>query len=237
MIMKLNINYGIRLAALVAILSTFGVIIACGATETPAVSQTNHPPVIQQVTGASDLFASSTADITCLAADPDGDKLTYSWSADNGTIQGTGSTISWTSPDTMGKYNISVTVSDGKGGEASKVQGVRIIANPNAAVVLKISLPSEEVVAGSKSVMRWTSSPIECLVENSDVKNLKFTWSVSGGKLEAGKGMNLDDGTASKVTWIAAYVVSGDFTVDVVVTDKDGNKAKGTVKFNVLCCE
>jgi len=30
--------------------------------------------------------------------------------------------------------------------------------------------------------------------------------------------------------------VGGDFKVDVVVTDTDGNEAKGTVNFDVFCC-
>jgi hypothetical protein len=214
-------------------------LLLCIACTVPQATQTPHPnntPIIQQITGPPDWFPQTEGQFTCIASDPDGDSLSYKWTADNGTISGDGATVTWISPAATGKCNIAVTVIDGKGGEASKVQEVRVNINPNAPVVLKMSLPSEEVVAGAKSVQRWTSSPIECLVENSDAQILKFTWSVSGGKLEAGKGMNLGDGTASKVNWIAS-VVSGDFTVDVVVTDKDGNEAKGTVKFNVLCCK
>jgi len=47
--------------------------------------------------------------------------------------------------------------------------------------------------------------------------------------------MNLNDGTASKVNWIAPGV-GGDFKVHVIVTDSSGNEAKGTVNFEVFCC-
>ncbi len=57
--------------------------------------------------------------ITCIASDPDGDTLTYSWSYSGpsiGSIVGTVSTVNWTVPDTEGTYTVSVTVADGKGG-------------------------------------------------------------------------------------------------------------------------
>jgi hypothetical protein len=98
-----------------------------------------------------------------------------------------------------------------------------------------MSLPSKEVVTGAKRVRIWTASPIECIVENVNAKDLKFTWSAASGKLQAGRGMNLSDGTASKVNWIAPGV-GGDFTVNVVVTDGSGNEAKGAVNFDVFCC-
>jgi len=197
--------------------------------------QANRQPVIQQITGSSDWSPQTGGQFTCTASDPDGDSLSYKWAADNGTISGDGATATWISPTATGKYNITVTVSDGKGGETSKVQEVRVNLNPDAPVVLKMSLPSGEVVTGAKRVRIWTASSVECLVDGADAKNLKYIWSAASGKLQAGKGMNLSDGTASRVNWISPGV-GGDFTVDVVVTDGSGNEAKGTVNFEVFCC-
>jgi len=215
--------------------------LSCSAPASAPAPQANRQPVIQQVTGSPDWFPQTQGQFTCIASDPDGDRLLYKWTADNGTISGDGATVTWISPAATGKYNITVTVSDGKGGEASKVQEARVNVNADgtvssdAPVILKMSLTSREVVTGAKRVRIWTASSVECLVDGADAKNLKYTWSAASGKLQAGKGMNLSDGTASRVNWISPGV-GGDFTVDVVVTDGSGNEAKGTVNFEVFCC-
>jgi hypothetical protein len=223
------------------ILTTLCSGLSCSAPAQTPTPQANRQPVIQQITGSSDWSPLTEGQFTCTASDPDGDRLYYKWTADNGTISGNGATATWISPAAMGKYNITVTVSDGKGGEATAVQEARVLIyadgsiSADAPVVLKMSFPSAEVVTGAKRMRIWTASPIECLVEGADAKKLKYSWSAASGKLQAGMGMNLSDGTASRVNWIAPGV-GGDFTVDVVVTDGSGNEAKGTVNFKVFCC-
>jgi len=235
-----------RLTILTAVIliSVSGGVSCAAPTPAPATEpepQGNRQPLIQQINGSSDWSPLTEGQFTCIAIDPDGDEMTYTWTADNGTISGDGATVTWISPATMGKYTVTVEVSDGKGGEAIAVQEARVVINadgsvsPDAPVVLKMPVPSMEVVTGAKRMRIWTASPIECLIEGADAKNLKFTWSAASGKLQAAKGMNLSDGTASRVNWIAPGV-GGDFTVDVVVTDGSGNEAKGTVNFEVFCC-
>jgi hypothetical protein len=53
------------------------------------------------------------------AADPDGDSLTYSWSASNGSISGAGVTATWTRALDFGEPQpgtVTVTADDGRGG-------------------------------------------------------------------------------------------------------------------------
>lgn len=202
--------------------------------------QANRPPVIQQIIGSSEWSPQTEGQLTCIALDEDGDLLEYKWVADNGTITGNGATATWTSPATMGKYNVTVTVSDDKGGQATAVQEVKVVINADgsasadAPVVLKMSLPSREVVTGAKRMRIWTASAVECIVAGAEAQDLRFKWSAASGKLQAVTGI-LNDGTASKVNWIAPGV-GGDFKVDVIVTDGSGNEAKGTVNFEVFCC-
>jgi len=239
--MKSDIRSIIAFALAATLLIALLLCIACTVPQATQTTQPNHPPIIQQISASTDWAPLTEGQITCNASDPDGDKLTYTWLADNGTIKGAGNTALWTSPAIMGKYNITVTVSDDRGGEARVVQEVRVLINadgsisPDAPVVLKMSLPSKEIVSGSKRMRIWTASSIECIVDSANAKNLKYTWTAASGKLQAARGQSLDGGTASKVNWIAPGV-GGDFTVYVVVTDKDGNEAKGTVKFSVFCC-
>ena len=69
-----------------------------------------------------------TSDITSTATDPDGDVLSYTWSADAGTISGTGATVTWTAPLAAGSYDVSVTVDDGNGHTVSDTIEIEVRA-------------------------------------------------------------------------------------------------------------
>lgn len=60
-----------------------------------------------------------TADISCLATDPDNDVLDYKWMASGGKLVGNGASIQWIAAGDPGLYTIVVEVSDKKGGTAS----------------------------------------------------------------------------------------------------------------------
>jgi len=107
--------------------------------------------------------------------------------------------------------------------------------NPDAPVVLRMSLPSSEIVSGEKRVRSWLNSRIECVVEGADAGKLKYSWSSTDGTLRAGSGFSLEGGSASRVDWMAP-AAGGDYTVNVTVTDGSGNEAKGQVNFKVVCC-
>lgn len=242
--MKLQIKPLLVLLTVTTIFSSAFLSLSCATPGSPPPSQApqpNRPPIIRSLYGSTNWEPQTEGDFTCEASDPDGDNLTYTWTADNGTIRGNGASIKWTSPSSMGKYNISVTVSDGRAGETTATQEVRVLINADgtisadAPVVLKMSLPSKETVIGAKRVRIWTASPVECLVEGTDAKNLKYSWTAADGRLQAGMGLSLEGGTASKVNWIAPGA-GGDFMINVTVTDSSGNEAKGQVDFKVFCC-
>ncbi|MBA7672782.1 hypothetical protein ES703_80969 [subsurface metagenome] len=80
----------------------------------------NQPPLISSLTGdPSGVLYGGTATITCIASDPDGDVVSYSWSASEGHISGVGEKVTWKAPGKGGDFNITVLVSDGKGGETT----------------------------------------------------------------------------------------------------------------------
>ena len=62
------------------------------------------------------------------ASDPDDDPLSYSWSAARGRFIGStsGATARWRAPDQAGSVQISVRVTDGRGGSASRSATVRV---------------------------------------------------------------------------------------------------------------
>lgn len=85
----------------------------------------NQPPVIVSLTREGSpieevekLRIWRTTTIECLAEDPDGDELSFIWSATGGKVQGEGAKVRWTAPGATGDYTVTARVTDGRGGEA-----------------------------------------------------------------------------------------------------------------------
>ena len=78
----------------------------------------NHRPAITSLEAEPErVLPSGSCQIVCTASDRDGDELSYNWSPSGGGINGEGATVTWTAPDSEGSYNVTVTVTDGRGGE------------------------------------------------------------------------------------------------------------------------
>jgi len=73
----------------------------------------NRPPVFSSLT-ARDLSvaAKGYAYLAASAADPDGDPLHYVWTSTAGAISGTGASVAWLAPSTVGVYALDCVVSD-----------------------------------------------------------------------------------------------------------------------------
>lgn len=81
-----------------------------------AVSEISLPPQIVDIQKSAPYVAPSGAVIlTVVANDPNGDPLTYAWTADGGGFTGSGSTITWNAPAASGIFQIKVTVTDDQG--------------------------------------------------------------------------------------------------------------------------
>jgi hypothetical protein len=102
----------------------------CGLFNGAPESDANASPHIASLTPSeTSLAPGGLCTVTCTASDPDGDALTYTWTASGGVIAGSGSTIIWEAPQDEGSYTISVTVSDGKGGTAGDSYTFEIAGN------------------------------------------------------------------------------------------------------------
>jgi len=78
----------------------------------------NHRPAITSLAAELErVLPSGSCQIVCTASDRDGDELSYEWSASGGGINGEGATVTWTAPNSEGSYNVTATVTDGRGGE------------------------------------------------------------------------------------------------------------------------
>jgi hypothetical protein len=202
------------------------------------VGPPNQAPVIESINYAPDAFGTSEVQIDCLAKDADSDNLTYKWSAEAGSIKGAGNNILWMPPGKMGKYPITLVVSDGRGGVATENISIRVVTNADGTatplVELKLKMGGAETpVVAKQRIQGRLAIDILCLVEGSASANdLIYTWTAKSGEM-TGKG--LVEGKANKVTWKAPYV-KGDYNVDVSVKDSQGNEARGLVIVTVFCC-
>lgn len=86
----------------------------------PITVGANQAPIISSLSASPSgvLYGSSTV-LTCIASDPDGDVVRYSWTASEGSITGVGNKVTWIAPNKGGSFNITVIVSDSKGGETT----------------------------------------------------------------------------------------------------------------------
>ncbi len=91
----------------------------------------NQPPVINRLFSEYRQVKRSTATpVECSASDPDGDELSYVWSATGGTITGEGAAVSWAAPEKSGTYTITVTVADGRDGQAAETIDIKAACCP-----------------------------------------------------------------------------------------------------------
>jgi len=88
---------------------------------TEPVNPINHPPVVNIITASpTTVKTGGTVTITISATDEDNDALTYHYACSGGTISGTGNTVTWFAPNTVGSYTVSVYVNDGTVNSHSK---------------------------------------------------------------------------------------------------------------------
>jgi hypothetical protein len=144
--------------------------------------------------------------VTCTASDPEGDELSYSWSASGGEINGEGVKVTWTAPDSAGSYNIIVTVTDDRGGEETKQVAITVRANQPPYISSLVADADWTTLSGSLQVT--------CNATDPDGDELSYEWSTSGGSIT---------GTGAEIIWTAPEEV-GIYHVTVVVADGHGEE-------------
>lgn len=159
------------------------------------------------------VYVGTVTDFSVAASDPDGDPLSYSWEATAGTLEAEdSSTAKWTAPDQPGSAAVTVTVSDGKGGYASRTWNVTVI---NRSPVISAHVPAEDALtANAGSVIEFSIT-----ASDPDGDSLSYAWEATNGTLEAE-----DSGTAK---WTAPRRL-GDAVVTVTVSDGKGGTANRT---------
>ena len=182
----------------------------------------NQPPQISSLdANPSALSPGSSTTITCIATDPDGDAVSYSWSASQGNISGTGNNVTWVAPSETGSFTVTVLVADGKGGETKGNVSIDVLPPPppgNQPPVIS------RLTAAQVQVCPLGSTEIQCVASDADGDSLTYTWSANGGSLGGG---------GSTVTWQAPQQY-GACDVTVIVEDGEGGIAEASLTLSVV---
>lgn len=166
----------------------------------------NHQPAIASLEADSEIVVPrGSCQIVCNVTDPDGDELSYNWSADAGEITGEGATVTWTAPRFAGSYNITVTVTDGRGGEVTDYLTVSLRAANTAPNI-------SSVTADADWALPLGSIRVTCDASDHDRDELSYHWTATGGDIS---------GTGAVVDWTAPQEV-GAYNITVVVRDGRG---------------
>jgi hypothetical protein len=171
---------------------------------------------------------SSSIQVTCNASDPNGDELSYNWSASEGNITGIGPAVTWTAPGEIGIYDITVVVNDGQGKNATGSITL-IVATGTLPIIENLIVTAEheylkKTTTGYK-VGKGKEYNIECIGSNTS-SELIYEWLCTGGEIS---------GEGSPITWTAPYT-PGDIIVTAIVFDVAGNMDSENIVLTVVSC-
>ena len=177
----------------------------------------NHLPAITSLEAAPErVLPSGSCQIMCNATDRDGDELSYNWSAIGGEINGEGATVIWTAPNSVGFYDVTVNVTDDRGGEAMKKITIEVRTNKPPEI--------NSLTADAVWTLRSGSLNVTCDATDPDGDELSYEWVTDGGNIT---------GTETEVVWTAPAEV-GIYYVTVVAKDGHGREDTRSVSISVV---
>ena len=199
------------------------------------IVRANRPPTITSLVADADwTLPSGSIQVTCTASDPDGDELSYEWTASGGDISGTGAVVNWTAPEKVGIYHITVIVTDGHGEEDTR-SVILSVATGTPPIIEDLIVTAKghkylkESTTGYYDYKVWKTKEydIECITSDTNGE-LVYEWSCDGGDIS---------GEGYMITWTAPNPPGIlDVTVTVIVSDTAGNSVGKTIVFNVPFC-
>jgi cytochrome c len=191
---------------------------AMGVCPSVAAAQAeNQPPTVSAArTPTGNVRVGVPIAFTATASDPDGDTLTYAWNfGDTTTSTEQNPTKSYLA---AANYTAVVTVSDGKGGQASASLPVTVQSNRNPSANGLVMSPQ----AGFAPVtVSWTGAATD---PDGPSHVVSYSWDFDGD--------GVDESTAANPTF--TYSTAGTYLPRVRVTDPFGGSATRTFVVNVL---
>jgi len=180
----------------------------------------NKPPTASCSTDVSSIMQGSgeSVPVRANASDPDGDTLTYAWSANGGRVEGTGPVARWSPGDAApGSYTVTARVDDGHGGTTSCSSNVSVESRPLRPPTVSCSVDRSTVQPGDRVNVTATGRSPEGFP-------LNYTWRSSGGQVT---------GSGSRVQLNTTGLTAGNYTVTARASDGHGGVADCSASVNV----
>ncbi len=180
----------------------------------------NHPPVAACSVNPASVYAGSgdSVAVHVNASDPDGDPLTYSYTATGGAVEGTGPDARWNSSGVAaGSYTVNAKVDDGKGGTASCAADIKVEEKPNHPPTAALSIERSPILPGERT-------GVTCNGSDPDNDPLTYSYTTTGGQIV---------GSGSNVQFDAAGLKPGSYTVKCAVSDGRGGAADASSNVEV----
>jgi len=180
-------------------------------------TSTNNQPIITSLEPEAELVVPlGSLQVVCTASDPDGDDLSYDWSASAGEISGDGDTATWVAPPSEGSYSVGVVLTDEHGGEAADYLTIIVRANNPPSITSLIADADWTTPSGTLQVM--------CTASDPDGDELAYKWTSAAGNIS---------GTGAVVDWSAPKEV-GMYDITVVARDGHGSSATTSLSISVV---
>ena len=137
----------------------------------PPPAPRNQPPSVRARCEPCTVEVGKTSTVTADAQDPDGDALSYRWSAPAGSFtNGTARETPWTAPMQEGPVQVTVTVDDGKGGTASDAVTIQVLKPAVKEVVFEDVHFDFDRYSLRPEATRLLDEVVRALQENPDLK-------------------------------------------------------------------
>jgi outer membrane protein OmpA-like peptidoglycan-associated protein len=131
----------------------------------------NRPPTVTARCEPCTVEVGKASTVTADATDPDGDPLTYRWSAPAGTLTSPSDRVTpWTAPMQPGPVQLTVQVDDGRGGTASANVTIQVVEPARKEFVFEDVHFDFDRYSLRPEAVRALDEAIRTLQENADLR-------------------------------------------------------------------
>jgi outer membrane protein OmpA-like peptidoglycan-associated protein len=174
-------------------------------------------PTVSVEPATFSLLPGESANLRCVASDPNNSTLTYAWTVNGTPLAAQGPNVTFGSEGrNPGSYDVTCTVSNGDLSASASSKGT-IRERPNQVPTISCQTTTVSVASGASVELRASAS-------DPDGDQLTYNWSSPAGAV---------GGNGSTTNFNASGVRAGSYTVTVGVDDGRGGKASCNMTVNV----